>query len=372
MEPSGIAEGHGASSVRRRGTRKVVGIGCLIVLLAGGLIGFAIWRSQSTALPPLPEPNGYDDLVAAGRMISGEPEDVATASAETLQAFVDRHQAALERGRLGLTRECRVPVEFTAQQITDSINRSSQVRKLARLLSAEGRLAMLRQRPLEASGSYHDLVRLGYAAQQGGLIIDYLVGTACATPGVDGLRKLVPELPAAECGRLIEQLRAAESRAEPIAAVLEREVQFAKKAHGLLGRFVQITNPQLLGPAQAQAEQAAGRATSRLHLLLGHLALKMYHEANGQYPEELDALTPAFLETVPLDAFTGRPLVYRRDGDGYRLYSVGPDEKDDKGAPLSTSSPQNGPRQGDLVLEMEEPSSKVEAESNAGETDAQR
>lgn len=366
MKPSAAADEHGTSSVRRRGTRKVVGVGCLVFLVMAGILGYAVFLRPGATLPPLPEPNGYDDFVAAGRMISQEPDDVNVADEATLATFVDENQAALERGRLGLTRECRVPIEFTRQHITDSIDRISQVRKFARLLSAEGRLAALRGRTTQASESFLDLVRLGHAARQGALMVDYLVGCACDSMGFTGLRSLVPELPAAECRQLVDQLKTIESRAEPIAVVLEREDLFADEAFGLSGKYVRFMNPQLSAGPRSQAEQAAQRDTARLHLLLGHLALRMYHESHGDYPEGLDALTPEFLEAAPLDSFTGKPLVYRRDDGGYRLYSLGPDGKDDDGAPLSTAQSASSPVAGDVVLEIESPSETKGAEPGSG------
>lgn len=63
-------------------------------------------------------------------------------------------------------------------------------------------------------------------------------------------------------------------------------------------------------------------------------ALERYRLAQGQYPETLDALTPKFMETLPHDLIGGQPLKYQRLGArGYRLYSVGWNEKDDGGTP---------------------------------------
>jgi hypothetical protein len=54
--------------------------------------------------------------------------------------------------------------------------------------------------------------------------------------------------------------------------------------------------------------------------------------ANGNYPTTLDALSPKFLEKIPLDVCTGQPMKYRRIDDGkFLLYSVGWNEKDDGG-----------------------------------------
>jgi len=46
----------------------------------------------------------------------------------------------------------------------------------------------------------------------------------------------------------------------------------------------------------------------------------------------LTALTPVYLTATPLDPFDGQPLRYRKQGDGYVLYSIGSDLNDDSGA----------------------------------------
>lgn len=62
-----------------------------------------------------------------------------------------------------------------------------------------------------------------------------------------------------------------------------------------------------------------------------------------RYPEKLDALAPKYLAKVPDDLFTGKPLVYRPDGDGYRLYSLGANGKDDEGRWADDDPPGDDP-----------------------------
>ncbi len=62
-------------------------------------------------------------------------------------------------------------------------------------------------------------------------------------------------------------------------------------------------------------------------------ALERHRLANGQFPDKLDALVPRFMAALPHDIITGEPLKYRKDGDGFVLYSVGWNEKDDGGVP---------------------------------------
>ena len=61
------------------------------------------------------------------------------------------------------------------------------------------------------------------------------------------------------------------------------------------------------------------------------LACRLYQSRTGRYPESLEELVPGILAEVPIDPFTGKPLVYRREGEGFIVYSLGSNQKDDGG-----------------------------------------
>jgi len=62
------------------------------------------------------------------------------------------------------------------------------------------------------------------------------------------------------------------------------------------------------------------------------IALQRYHLDHGNYPEDLDQLVPDYLSAIPLDPFTGNPLIYKPNtGDPFLLYSLGNNRIDDGG-----------------------------------------
>lgn len=61
------------------------------------------------------------------------------------------------------------------------------------------------------------------------------------------------------------------------------------------------------------------------------ISLRLYRKEHGCYPEDLSALVPTYLPSIPLDPFNGKPLRYRREQKGFRIWSVGPDMKDGGG-----------------------------------------
>ena len=82
---------------------------------------------------------------------------------------------------------------------------------------------------------------------------------------------------------------------------------------------------------------------------------------NGSLPKSLQQLVPAFIDTTPVDPFSGQPFIYRVEKTGYALYSVGPDGVDDGGEPIDRST-----EMGDLSL-VPRPAAEKKTESPSQE-----
>ena len=61
------------------------------------------------------------------------------------------------------------------------------------------------------------------------------------------------------------------------------------------------------------------------------LACKIYKNQEGCWPENIGELVPDILEKEPLDPFTDDPFIYKLQEDGFIVYSVGSNEKDNDG-----------------------------------------
>ncbi|MCS6829639.1 MAG: hypothetical protein RMM08_02110 [Armatimonadota bacterium] len=77
--------------------------------------------------------------------------------------------------------------------------------------------------------------------------------------------------------------------------------------------------------------------------MIAHLLLRVYWLQHGNYPDTLHALK---LDELIIDPFSGKELVYKREGERYRLYSVGQDGKDDGGR---LPQPGEYPEEGDTL-----------------------
>ena len=85
-------------------------------------------------------------------------------------------------------------------------------------------------------------------------------------------------------------------------------------------------------PALRKAiEQSWAIETSRA-ALLAVLAVLRYEKERGKYPDSLQELVPAgYLKQLPMDPYSDKPLVYRKTDDGFMLYGLGSNFKDDGG-----------------------------------------
>lgn len=61
------------------------------------------------------------------------------------------------------------------------------------------------------------------------------------------------------------------------------------------------------------------------------LASKIYKNQEGHFPENISELVPDILAKEPIDPFTGKPFIYQLQEDGFIVYSIGSNEKDDEG-----------------------------------------
>jgi hypothetical protein len=87
----------------------------------------------------------------------------------------------------------------------------------------------------------------------------------------------------------------------------------------------------LLMPALNMALEVEYRDVTQERMEDLALALAAYRSRHGSYPDSLSAALAFPVDKLPVDAFTGAPFQYKRDGENYTLYSVGPNGKDEGG-----------------------------------------
>jgi hypothetical protein len=143
------------------------------------------------------------------------------------------------------------------------------------------------------------------------------------------------------------ELLVAESRMPSnwLAGVISRQQRSKLVSSIMLGLFL---------PAVNAATASEDRANATLELTRFAAALAVYRAEHGAYPDKLDDLVPNVLDALPIDLYNAKPFVYKRDGDGYLLYSLGENGTDDGGSNQQLRLLKGGPI--DELNEVEAPS----------------
>ena len=105
--------------------------------------------------------------------------------------------------------------------------------------------------------------------------------------------------------------------------------------------------------ALRKMQEASDRAQQTQDNNFIAFALARYKRDCQRYPPELAALAPKYLPEIPQDLFSGKPLIYKPSANGYLLYSVGPNGKDDGGRGFGDE-----PQGDDIVVRMPLPELK--------------
>lgn len=123
------------------------------------------------------------------------------------------------------------------------------------------------------------------------------------------------------------------------------------KQHPLQG----ILSGMLL-PALAKACVREMSASASLDCAIVGLAIERHrHDNGGALPDSLAALVPKYIGSIPEDPWNGKSLVYRSLTNGFIVYSVGEDQKDDGGIENVKNRTGSFAKQSDLTFIVERP-----------------
>jgi hypothetical protein len=324
---------------------------CLLMGLAIAFSGLAMWFGRSTGrpveLPKVPTPNGYDQVLEGAREveknISGFTRvNLSTTDEATLQAIVDVARAGVKRGLPGLDLPFQVPLVLDLEEMFKVPMRDAgSIRGgLARALAAEGQLAKLQKKTDVSTRSAVDLIRLGDAMSHHVPMQSYLMSNAIEAIGLRLLRDVHAECSAAECRRLIAILEAIEAKRDPVSDVLQLEhrvMDFNLKKMGMAAQASMALSGMLTKQKRDVAttlESLEKRQDTTRRLVLAALALRAYRLEHDDFPAAPDALVPSYLKSIPIDVYTGKPLLYQKLGKDAQFYSTGPDRVDDHLEPV--------------------------------------
>jgi hypothetical protein len=177
-------------------------------------------------------------------------------------------------------------------------------------MMAEGRLAELENRLGDAAAVYLAVIRLGYAMNQGGVIIDSLVSMAIEAIGTSGMQRLASTLDAKQCREAAAALESCEAQAETVEAVLAQERAWSRRLWGFKAQLVRLVMFKTMRQTEQKWMAKAKAQQTRTRSLLVQLAARAYELEKGKRPKSLDDLVPAYLKTIPEDPGTGTNMAF--------------------------------------------------------------
>lgn len=291
------------------------------------------------------------DIESLGHL---EPNDLAAAP-----AFLERNRSVIEAARSALGPKCSVPLRYDADFLTEQHQRVEPLRRLACAFRAEGLLAVAQAQHSAAIQAGIALLELSNAIRRGGLIIDLLISIGIADLGLELLANVRAHLDGVARRMLIQELQRLEAEREPFDDIAERDLAWELAVWGGKEPSAPASELPILDPEDCGLSEEDQRKLLRLieemanlprqdrlqlefnldastnalmRMLVLDLALRSWYEAQQPFPENLSALAPEFLSTIPLDPYTNRSFLYRRlSTSKFLLYSTGPKRFDGGG-----------------------------------------
>lgn len=278
----------------------------LVVVVNLAIVAVVFLGANSPQPRPMPNPNGYDDFVKAGQMVTGEPGNYNTMIKDELAALVATNQEVLRLARVGLGRECRAPDYNSAQ----TLPLLASLKRLALLISAEGRLAELDGRTNDAARIYVEGIRFGQKSSQGGVLIVRLVGLACEAIPTWRLEPLTNSLDAQTCREIAQALEAIDAGEEPAEETIKQEKLWSLKAFGLRAQFMALVQYKSNRESNKKFIRRVQASTLRRRQLILNFAARAYELEKGKRASSAADLVPGYLKAIPQDPVTGTNVVY--------------------------------------------------------------
>ena len=97
-----------------------------------------------------------------------------------------------------------------------------------------------------------------------------------------------------------------------------------------LGKHRVISSMILPASISAAKQEFLHKARYRMALLL--LAIERFRLLQNRLPEKLEELVPERISELPKDPFSGQAFLFKKEKQGYVIYSVGENQTDDGGA----------------------------------------
>jgi hypothetical protein len=267
-----------------------------------------------TSLGPgsaLPNPNGYDDFVKAGQIVTATLDrrrglgDYGDLNLEELRVLASTNAEALRIARDALDKQCRVPVINSQDWFRSHLGVSISFFQITRVFCLAGRLAQLEGRTNDVVSIYLDLIRFAHESSRGGMITDNAVARTREALGMQGLESVKDSLDAAQNRRIAKVLEEIDDRRESWSDLLRRDVRYDVRAE--FKSIFSLDSWQVRQRLKGRFYQAEHRRRQTMV----DFAVRAYELETGSKPGRLTNLVPAYLKTIPQDPLNGTNFVYK-------------------------------------------------------------
>lgn len=282
-----------------------------IVLLVVVATAIGIYAARVPALQgrePIPSPNGYDDFLAAARLLNRGVTPERQGTPEQVAVFVASNQPALERLRVGLSRPSVVPL-LTSSNLNAHMDELSGLTVLARLVTGVAEGARSRQEWDRVVSASTEGIDLGIRIARGGVVLDQLTATSAENMARVPLEKSLSDLPAGPARQAAAALHRIDASREPFARVRLYEEDWVRRSASWPQRVAyRLFLRRRMETIFTQHEQKALGTIFATRNLAQNLAARAYTLEKGQAPASPEALVPEYLPAVPTNPVTGKPL----------------------------------------------------------------
>ena len=259
---------------------------------------------------PLPNPNGYEDLVKEGKMLAYNTGSYDWKNADEVRKVVSANAAALAIARTALSNQCHVPVQFTATFNSNHVSDVAWMKILGRAFIAEGQLAEIENRPNDAAKSYLDAIHLANESARGGLLLDLIVGEVIEEFGVTHLQQLAPRLDTKTCRVAAVTLEALDAQRPTRDEVMQQERAWSYRTFfGWRNELARLINRYKLKQTFEKVDSHLKERHLATRRLILDLAARAYELDKGKPPASIANLVPDYLKAIPQDPGTGTNIV---------------------------------------------------------------
>jgi hypothetical protein len=278
----------------------------IAIIATGTILALIIATPRATPDDPLPNPNGYDDFIKAGTLLSGDVASWPEMSLSELRAMVTTNHSALELVRVGLTKQCRVIPYSSTTTTNNHVDDMVSAKRIGHAFAGASKLAVLDGQTNKAANLALDCIRYGNELARGGVVIDLHVGIADQYIGRTCLEEALPGTDAETSRQIVTALDRVINEREKCADVFKREAQWARRGtFGPAGFVTQMLQPILQRGWKAKVELKFARILVDLERAKLHAAARAYEVEHGQPPATVHDLVPHYLKSIPLNPTNG-------------------------------------------------------------------